>query len=90
MASVFSAIAAAVALVVSVRAGDEGEAIALVGFAALGLALFLILASVVATVVALARREGYLALSALAFVALTLVVLYLAPALGLWAGGLPG
>lgn len=90
MASVFAAVAATAALVVSVRLGEAGETIAVLGLASLGLALVLALVSVVAAVVALARREGLLALSAVVFIALTLVILYLAPAIGLWAGGLPG
>jgi len=90
MASVFASIAATVALIMSVRSGDAGEAIALTGLAALGLALVLALGSAIAAVVALARREGPLALSALVFIALALVILYLAPAIGLWAAGLPG
>jgi hypothetical protein len=69
---------------------ESGETIAVLGLAALGLALVLALGSVLAAVVALARREGPLALSALVFIALTLAILYLAPAIGLWAAGLPG
>jgi len=90
MASVFVAIAATTSLIASVRAHAAGEVLAYLGLAALLLALCLGLACVVATITALVRHEGYAALSALVFLALTMVVLYLAPAVGIWAAALPG
>lgn len=87
IAGVLAATTATASLVVSVRIDEAAETIATLGLAALGFALVLALTSAIATVVALTRREGRIALSPLVFVALALVIAYLAPAIGLWAAG---